>query len=122
LDASAGGTLCLVADNAGRELVPDLLLIAHLLGRGRIGRAVLHVKPYPYYVSDATTADVLDAVRRLTEAEGAAAAYGRDLWTALSDGRLTLRAHPFSCSPLPYEEMPEDLRADFAAAAVTVVK
>ncbi|BFO16552.1 hypothetical protein SHKM778_29400 [Streptomyces sp. KM77-8] len=68
LAASGTGTLCLVADNAGRELVPDLLLIAHLLAHGRIGRAVLHIKPYPYYVSDATTADVLDAVRRLTGA------------------------------------------------------
>ncbi|GGX23838.1 hypothetical protein GCM10010297_51410 [Streptomyces malachitofuscus] len=122
LGASGTGTLCLVADNAGRELVPDLLLVAHLLAHGRIGRAVLHIKPYPYYVSDATTADVLDAVRRLTGAGGTAAEYGRGLWDALEDGRLTLRAHPFSCSPLPYREMPDDLRADFAAAALTVVK
>ncbi|KOT41297.1 hypothetical protein ADK41_10375 [Streptomyces caelestis] len=122
LGAPGTGTLCLVADNAGRELVPDLLLIAHLLAHGRVARAVLHVKPYPYYVSDATTADVVDAVRRLTGAEGAAAEYGRGLWAALTDGRLTLRAHPFSCAPLPYADMPDGLRADFAAAALTVVK
>ncbi|MFD7701095.1 damage-control phosphatase ARMT1 family protein [Streptomyces caelestis] len=122
LGAFGTGTLCLVADNAGRELVPDLLLIAHLLAHGRVARAVLHVKPYPYYVSDATAADVLDAVRRLTGAQGAAAEYGRGLWAALTDGRLILRAHPFSCSPLPYADMPDDLRADFAAAALTVVK
>ncbi|MEV5934158.1 damage-control phosphatase ARMT1 family protein [Streptomyces sp. NPDC052079] len=122
LGPSGTGTLCLVADNAGRELVPDLLLIAHLLAHGRIGRALLHIKPYPYYVSDATTADVLDAVRRLTGAGGAAAEYGRGLWDALADGRITLRAHPFSCAPLPYEEMPDDLRADFAAATLTVFK
>ncbi|UOB09515.1 damage-control phosphatase ARMT1 family protein [Streptomyces sp. HP-A2021] len=122
LGGTGTGTLCLVADNAGRELVPDLLLIAHLLAHGRIGRAVLHVKPYPYYVSDATTADVVDALRRLTGAGGAAAEYGQHLWAALADGRLTLRAHPFSCAPLPYEEMPADLRADFASATLTVVK
>ncbi|MFF7985059.1 damage-control phosphatase ARMT1 family protein [Streptomyces sp. NPDC007901] len=117
-----GGTLCLVADNAGRELVPDLLLIAHLLDTGRVGRAVLHIKPYPYYVSDATTADVLDALRRLTAAPGTAAAYGRTLWSAMSDGRLTVRAHPFSCAPLPYAEMPDDLRAEFASADLTLFK
>ncbi|MEU6371884.1 damage-control phosphatase ARMT1 family protein [Streptomyces sp. NPDC046909] len=116
------GTLCLVADNAGRELIPDLLLIAHLLTHGRIGRAVLHVKPYPYYVSDATTADVVDALRRLTEAPGAASVYGRALWSAMADGTLTVRAHPFSCAPLPYEAMPDDLRAELAGAALTVVK
>ncbi|MFD3836207.1 damage-control phosphatase ARMT1 family protein [Streptomyces sp. NPDC058642] len=115
-------TLCLVADNAGRELVPDLLLIAHLLAQGRVRRAILHVKPYPYYVSDATTADVVDAVRRLTRAQGAAAGHGRELWSAMADGSLTVRAHPFSCAPLPYEAMPDDLRAEFAGAALTVVK
>ncbi|MEV6941675.1 damage-control phosphatase ARMT1 family protein [Streptomyces sp. NPDC051172] len=122
LPPSGAGTLCLIADNAGRELIPDLLLIAHLLDRGRIGRAVLHLKPYPYYVSDATTTDVLDALGRLTGARGAAVEYGRILWSALTDGRLSLRAHPFSAAPLPYEDMPGDLRAELAAAALTVVK
>ncbi|MFK4145290.1 damage-control phosphatase ARMT1 family protein [Streptomyces sp. NPDC004065] len=115
-------TLCLVADNAGRELLPDLLLVAHLLAEGRAGRVILHVKPYPYYVSDATTADVVDAVRRLVRAPGAAAGYGHRLWSALGDGRLTIRAHPFSCAPLPYAEMPGDLREEFAAATLTVLK
>ncbi|MFE9674740.1 damage-control phosphatase ARMT1 family protein [Streptomyces sp. NPDC006259] len=119
---TADGTLCLVADNAGRELIPDLLLAAHLLAHGRVGRVVLHVKPYPYYVSDATTADVVDALRRLTDAPGAAAGYGRRLWSAMTDGTLTVRAHPFAAAPLPYERMPDELRAEFADAAVTIVK
>ncbi|MET8244011.1 damage-control phosphatase ARMT1 family protein [Streptomyces sp. NPDC005202] len=122
LPPSGTGTLCLVADNAGRELVPDLLLVAHLLAHGHVGRAVLHVKPYPYYVSDATTADVVDAVRRLTAAPGTAAAHGHRLWAAMTDGRLTVRAHPFSCAPLPYAAMPADLRGEFAAATLTVLK
>lgn len=122
LPPSGAGTLCLVADNAGRELVPDLLLIAHLLAEGHVERAVLHVKPYPYYVSDATTADVLDALRRLVSAPGAASGYGRRLWSAMTDGRLTVRAHPFSCAPLPYADMPDDLRAEFASATLTVFK
>ncbi|MFE5215202.1 MULTISPECIES: damage-control phosphatase ARMT1 family protein [unclassified Streptomyces] len=122
LPPGGAGTLVLVADNAGRELVPDLLLIAHLLTEGRAARVVLHVKPYPYYVSDATTADVVDALRRLRTAPGAAGEYGRALWSALGDGRLDVRAHPFSCAPLPYERMPGDLRADFAAATLTLLK
>ncbi|WP_240634264.1 MULTISPECIES: damage-control phosphatase ARMT1 family protein [Streptomyces] len=117
-----GGALCLVADNAGRELIPDLLLIDHLLLHHRVGRAVLHVKPYPYYISDATTADVIDALRRLTAAKGAAADSGHRLWSAMTDGRLTVRAHSFSCAPLPYADMPDDLRQDFAAADVTIMK
>lgn len=122
LPPAGPATLCLIADNAGRELVPDLLLIAHLLTRRRIERAVLHVKAHPYYVSDATHADVLDALRRLTAAPGTAAAHGRTLWSALTDGRLVVRAHPFSCAPLPYERMPGDLRDELAAATLTVLK
>ncbi|MEU1032003.1 damage-control phosphatase ARMT1 family protein [Streptomyces mirabilis] len=117
-----GGTLCLVADNSGRELIPDLLLIDQLLDHRRVGRALLHVKPYPYYVSDATTADVVDALRHLTGAKGAAAESGHRLWAAMADGRLTVRAHPFSCAPLPYADMPDDLRREFAEADVTLVK
>ncbi|MYU05202.1 DUF89 family protein [Streptomyces sp. SID8366] len=122
LAPGGAGTLVLVADNAGRELVPDLLLIAHLLAGGRIERAVLHVKPYPYYVSDAVMADVLDGLERLRAAPGAAGERGRLLRSALTDGRLTVRAHPFSCAPLPYERMPAELRAEFAAATLTVFK
>ncbi|MFE6889572.1 damage-control phosphatase ARMT1 family protein [Streptomyces sp. NPDC057694] len=124
LPAGTPSTVYLVADNAGRELVPDLLLADHLLRHGRAARVVLHVKPHPYYVSDATTADVLDALRHLTasEAHGAAHAAGTRLWAAMSDGVLEVRAHPFSCAPLPYADMPDDLRADFADATVTLLK
>ncbi|MEU3839601.1 damage-control phosphatase ARMT1 family protein [Streptomyces sp. NPDC028635] len=118
----ADGTLCLVADNAGRELVPDLLLISHLLAHGHVARVQLHVKPHPYYVSDATTADVVDALRRLTAAPGAAGEHGRRLWQAMTDGTLAVRAHPFFAGPLPYARMPGDLRAEFAACTLTVVK
>ena len=117
--APAERTLCLVADNAGRELIPDLLLIDHLLTHGHFDRAVLHLKPYPYFVSDATTADTLDAVRHLVSAETDA---GNRLYSALAEGRLILRAHPFSCAPLPYADMPPDLRDDFAAADLTLMK
>ncbi|MFG2606151.1 damage-control phosphatase ARMT1 family protein [Streptomyces sp. NPDC048514] len=122
LPPGGAATLVLVADNAGRELVPDLLLIAHLLTEGRAERAVLHVKPHPYYVSDATTADVVDALQRLRAAPGAAGEYGRVLRSAMAGGRLDVRAHPFSCAPLPYAQMPDDLRAEFAAATLTIFK
>ncbi|MGW7660406.1 damage-control phosphatase ARMT1 family protein [Streptomyces sp. NPDC054756] len=122
LPPSGTATVCLIADNAGRELVPDLLLIARLLTERRAARVLLHVKPQPYYVSDATHADVLDALRRLVAAPGAAAGFGRVLWEALTDGRLTVRAHPFSCAPLPYADMPADLRAELASVTLTILK
>lgn len=121
--ASGGArSVHVVADNAGRELIPDLVLIDHLLTTGRADDVVLHVKPYPYYVSDATMADVIDCVRRIAEASGSAGEAGKRLWAAMGDGRLAVRAHAFYCAPFPYSEMPDDLRREFAGAALTIVK
>lgn len=111
-----------IADNAGRELIPDLLLADHLLYTGRAARVVLHVKPHPYYVSDATMADVIDCLRRIADAPGRAGQIGVRLWDAMGSGRLEVRAHLFSCAPLPYAEMPADLRADLNQATLTISK
>lgn len=111
------GTVCVVADNAGRELVPDLLLADHLLTAGAVERIVLHVKAYPYFTSDATMADVLACLRRLVVEEA-----GQRLWDAVRAGRLVIRAHPFSVAPWSYHDMPTDLAEDFAAASVTIMK
>jgi uncharacterized protein with ATP-grasp and redox domains len=117
-----GGRIVIVTDNAGRELIPDLVLADHLLTSGRAAQITLQVKPHPYYVSDATTADVLASLRRLHRAPGRAGSTGSRLWTAMREERVTLGAHPFFCAPLPYEEMPEDLRREFASAALTILK
>jgi uncharacterized protein with ATP-grasp and redox domains len=123
LDSAGPGTVCVVADNAGPELLPDLVLADHLLRTGRAARVVLHLKPYPYFVSDATTTDTLACLTRLTTAPGRQApALGTRLRDALTTGRLALRAHPFSCAPLPYVRMPPDLRAELASATLTVMK
>ncbi|MEV6781468.1 damage-control phosphatase ARMT1 family protein [Streptomyces sp. NPDC051098] len=122
LPVGTPATVAVVADNAGRELIPDLILVDHLLERGHASDVVLHVKPYPYYVSDATTTDVVGCLRRLVRASGRAGEIGRRLWTAAGTGRLEVRAHPFFCAPLPYEEMPEDLGTQFASVSLTILK
>ncbi|MFH9264697.1 damage-control phosphatase ARMT1 family protein [Streptomyces sp. NPDC017546] len=122
LPAGADATVAVVADNAGRELIPDLILIDHLLEQRHADRVVLHVKPHPYYVSDAMTADVVDCLRRLVEAPGEAGGIGGRLWKAMAAGNLEVRTHPFFCAPQPYGEMPEDLRGEFAGAALTILK
>jgi hypothetical protein len=123
--ALTGGRVVLVADNAGRELLPDLVLIDHLLDAGRADEVLLHVKPRPYFVSDATTADVLAALQRLIGGPTAASEIGRRLAAALRDGRLTIRADPFSVAPMGYQDLPlveDGLRADAAAAMLTIMK
>ncbi len=123
LAAADGPRVCLVADNAGRELLPDLVLVDHLLAEGQAREVVLYVKPQPYFVSDATMTDVLAAVERLRTSAGPAARLtGRRLRQAMHDGRLVVRTHPFFCAPLPYQDLPADLRAELSGAALTILK
>jgi hypothetical protein len=111
-----------VADNAGRELLSDLVLIDHLLATGLTPALTLHVKPRPYYISDATTADVMAGLRRLAAAGGESARIAGRLRGELVGGRLALGAHPFFCAPWSYHHMPEDLAETFAGASITIVK
>lgn len=123
LERAKGGRVCVVADNASRELLPDLVLVDHLLACGLAAQVVLYVKPQPYYVSDATMADVLASVERLrTAPTEAAKAVGERLWHAMNSGTLAVRTHPFFCAPLPFHDMPADLRAEFTGAAMTILK
>ncbi|MDP9862452.1 MULTISPECIES: damage-control phosphatase ARMT1 family protein [Streptosporangium] len=122
VDGPGPARVCLVADNAGGELLPDLALIDHLLHTRAVREVSLHVKPSPYYVSDAVPADVVASVRRLSAAGGAAGEVGERLRAAMSSGRLAVRTHAFSCAPLPYDEMPGDLREEFASATLTIMK
>jgi Damage-control phosphatase ARMT1-like domain len=122
LESSALASVCLVADNAGRELLPDLVLIDYLLDTGLAHRVELHLKPHPYYVSDATTADLVAALRRLLAARGGAVHIGQRLWQAIIDGRLEVSAHPFYCAPWSYHHLPTDLAHRFAQATATIMK
>jgi hypothetical protein len=112
----------LVTDNAGRELLADLVLVDHLLRRGRASAVTMHVKPYPYYVSDAVTADVLACLRRLSRTAGGAAKAARRVHAAMAEGRLRVYTHEFYCAPWGYQRMPADLASEFAQASLTILK
>ncbi|MCF3965312.1 protein-glutamate O-methyltransferase family protein, partial [Streptomyces fuscigenes] len=58
----------------------------------------------------------------LAAAGGRAGAAGERLWAAVADGRLRIAAHPFFCAPLAFDAMPGDLRAELAAARLTILK
>ncbi|WP_280691730.1 MULTISPECIES: damage-control phosphatase ARMT1 family protein [unclassified Kitasatospora] len=123
LAAASNPRVCVIADNAGRELLPDLVLVDHLLTSELATEVVLYVKPSPYYVSDATTADVLATIERLrTAPEREAELIGRRLWQAMNSGTLVVRTHRFFCAPLPFHDMPADLRAELSGATMTIIK
>ncbi|RBO92793.1 damage-control phosphatase ARMT1 family protein [Nocardia puris] len=123
LPHNGNAAVAVIADNAGRELLPDLVLIDHLLNTSRAQRVSLYLKPAPYYVSDATMADLLATLRVMIDSrfEGAAA-IGRRLRDAMVDGQLELRTHEFFCAPLDYRDLPEDLATELARSTLTILK
>jgi hypothetical protein len=123
LRAQDNPLVCVVADNAGRELLSDLVLADNLLTQRVAAEIVLYVKPHPYYVSDAIMADVLSVVQRLkADPRPQIGSIGDRLWEAVRSGRLKVRTHKFFCAPLAFHDMPDDLAAEFATATMTVMK
>ena len=110
-------------DNAGLELVHDLLL-ADVLLSSSLARAVrLHAKVHPTFVSDAIIPDILETVDFLSQIgaveTGAVASRLRE---HLLLGRLHLREHLFWTSPLSMWEMPAVLRQELGEAALLISK
>ena len=118
-----GGRIDVIVDNAGIELMRDLLLAAFLLERDSALRMTLHVKSHPMFVSDAIAADVDAALARLGAEDGPGPRNSLlTLRAALDAGRLRLSAHPMWTSCLFFRDLPADLRADLAGAKAVLIK
>lgn len=120
LQSRPAGRITVIADNGGSEIAADLILTDHLLRTGIATDVALHVKPYPYFVSDATTTDVLACLRQLG-ADPAPAVADR-LRRALNEGRLTIQTHPFYCHPYSFHYLPGDLARRLATANLVIAK
>lgn len=120
IDGPGKGPVIVVADNAGREITGDLALIDILLESSTVE---LHLKPHPYFASDATGKDVLATLDRLAaESHPPVQALAERLRRAILDGRLRLRAHDFYVLPSTYRQLPPDLADDFRAATLVILK
>jgi hypothetical protein len=114
--------ICIVADNAGQELLIDLAFVDHLLTENIASQVTLHVKPYPHFVSDAVPVDVINCLHALNTAGPPAQEVGHRLWDAIRDSRLTIFAHWFFCSPHSMHYLPEELVETYSTASLTIFK
>jgi uncharacterized protein with ATP-grasp and redox domains len=114
--------LAIVADNAGTELLTDLALADFLLGVGAAAEIVLHLKPQPFFVSDAMPQDVLDGLAALPAGGAHAGDLAGRLADALARGAMKLATHWAYTTSLFYYQMPEDLADSLAAVDLVLVK
>jgi hypothetical protein len=122
LQASAGGRVAILADNAGTELLMDVALIDFLLCTGLAGEVHLHLKPQPFYVSDAMIQDLAEGVDALASGGQAASKLARRVDGHIVAGELIPKAHWFNTSSLFYFQLPDDLAADLARMDLVLVK
>jgi len=120
--AREGGRFGIIADNAGTELLMDAALADFLLSSDLASEIHLHLKPQPFYVSDAMISDLANGTDALIEAGGSAGRLGRRIDAHVSAGDLCPQTHAFYCSGLFYEEMPADLRVALGTLDLVIIK
>ncbi len=118
-----GGRIDFICDNAGVELLLDLALAAWLLRFDWVKEITLHVKGHPTFVSDTIPADVettLAAIRAQPAVELVSLA--DELEAYRRQGRLRVRPDYFWNSSHFFWEIPVELQAELAQAALVIVK
>jgi hypothetical protein len=112
----------IINDNAGTELAMDLALADFLLDADLARLVTLHVKPQPFFVSDAMAADVEMGIRALAGGGVQTKALAARLREHLAAARLRVTTHWFYCTSLFYYQLPADLLATLAGADLVIVK
>lgn len=116
-----------VLDNAGQELVCDLLLVWAILSSTEKTRIFLHFKKYPFYVSDAMVKDFYTTIDSFRESSSGIKTpqiieIEKDLRKYLHMERLKVREHYFWNSPLSYFQLPEELYREFENTDIVIFK
>ncbi|WP_205327153.1 damage-control phosphatase ARMT1 family protein [Glycomyces sp. YM15] len=120
VDGPGEGPVIVVADNAGRELTADLALIDAILETATVE---LHLKPHPYFVSDATGRDLHATLDTLAaNPNKPVQALAERLRDAIRHERLLLRTHGCYVLPTTYRHLPPDLAGGFRAAKLVILK
>ena len=113
----------LVADNSGLELLSDLALIDLLLSYDLAETAHLHLKPQPYFVSDAMVKDLEATLCALRGARvPSLREMGQRLERQRADGRLATHDHPFWTTCLFFSEFPPEIVSSLAESDLVIFK
>jgi uncharacterized protein with ATP-grasp and redox domains len=117
------GRIDVILDNAGFELVTDLILVAYLLANNLVEQVVLHAKPHPTYVSDAMIKDVFETISKLEKDDHpSVSSFGELLAGLTEDERLKVVDDWFWTSPLEMWHMPQSLKEKLQQASLVVSK
>ena len=116
----------IVVDNAGYELVSDMILGHSLLSVGAVDKVVFHTKAHPTFVSDATTQDCTETIGFLRDqrasGRSATADFADLLAGHVADGRFEFAEDLFWCQPTEMWNMPSEVQAKISRSRMVFVK
>jgi uncharacterized protein with ATP-grasp and redox domains len=112
-----------VNDNVGLDLLFDLAQADFLLVQGWARAVVFHLKDCPFFVSDASPADVQTTISLLQAVtDPAVRELGARMHGHLEAERLILKDDPFWTSSLMFRRLPPSLRANLARSDLVILK
>mmetsp|Transcript_87929 Transcript_87929/g.175886 ORF Transcript_87929/g.175886 Transcript_87929/m.175886 type:complete len:479 (+) Transcript_87929:23-1459(+) len=116
--SQGGKRVDIIVDNAGFELVTDLLLADFLVTSGIASTVVFQLKAHPTFVSDARACDLEEHVNTLSglnpETNPGCSELGARFRAHLSSGSWVLQEHLFWVQPGAMWEMPAGLRSELS--------
>ncbi len=111
----------IICDNAGKELFSDLYLACYFLYNNIVDKVVFHLKPYPFFVSDATKEDFGFMMNAVTKYGGAECAIQCNSY--IHKGKIEIEDDEFWASPYYFKNMPDsDMRKQLYKSDLIIVK
>lgn len=107
----------IICDNSGAELFSDIYLAVFMIIHDYVNKVVLHVKSYPYFVSDATIDDFGRLVNILTKNKS-----NSQLLELLSNKKIEVKSHKFWTEAKYFDELPKDLGINKNSTDLLIVK
>lgn len=120
----------IVLDNAGFELLTDLVFAVYLMDRRIARKVTLHTKAFPWFVSDATPTDIASLMNLMRSAEDFPCRDYIDplcdrIAVHLSAGNITTTQHWFWTTGSAFSDMPwraPDLLQDLSKRDLVIFK
>jgi len=113
----------IVLDNAGLELLTDLVLAVKLIKLNFADQVVLHAKAYPTFVSDATPSDIGSIIKYLSKDGEKVSKKSVGQFNQYQDsGQILAESNKFWNAPLHFFEMPSDLHTYLSDSDLIIFK
>ncbi|MBX2865907.1 MAG: protein-glutamate O-methyltransferase family protein [Leptolyngbyaceae cyanobacterium MAG.088] len=113
------GEIHIIADNAGHELCWDLVMVDALLRLFNTTNVVIHVKPWPMFVSDALAMDVEETINTFLN-NGLSKdmrLLGQRLQTAMEHDRIRIQAEADWGEPRHFNALDKNLETTLSKSA-----